>query len=994
MRFCVLICCLLVFSFSAATKANAQQVCLYERNERDSNDPIKLKMDRESKQASVTHSYIHVWDAATQKTLLEFKGGGGRVDFNGSLLARAEFNREELVVVVEVETGRQVDAIPSRSPNEYCEGVAISPDGKLIAFNYHHKRDDIYELRVYERSSKEVVFSTPKFGNGYPRFEFLDDRTLVAGGSPKEGGKLLIWDVLDNKLLHEDFWHQGGVVALAVSADGHTIASQSNDQLRVSRFENGELELVRKIDTRVGYLSLSGDGRFLTAGSSSSIWDLQADEEISELGSSMGIITVDGTSFISIGTNEHHLSAWSVSPLSKRFKPASVHELGSEVERLRWGKDNNKVALSLDDDLIHFNVSENRIEVRRSKLRAQRGDAAIDPDLDFVFADDQRDGAPVRFNLRSGRLTELDVRSLARAMGKSVRYPDLAYDSADGLLRFVDDGGRRVHVYDEATKKVVYQNQYWRPQYAVSLSPHQKYLAAGGEVIELESGTKLAELRVASVGRYHDLQFDPNNDHHLFYTDGGTELSLLDLKSGKRTQPFPLLNRSGWKIRWIYLAKKKHILIVFSGNKEIQLWNYQTGEYLGALNGLGEEDRVTAINISPNETKLAGGTKNGQLVVWDISPWTDESETRRTDLAAAKSRSDDKSDESKEPILKHEIILRGEGFGAFKDFAVTDKGEVIGYSYGRIEGQRSVAMRLLPAEKVSWLLERHPSSRVASEKNLYLARVSNGGNAALFKLHSDLLLFCGKRSLVLEDRDDDSEFSHTGKHVFLMSKRRGDPKLFEPINVYKFEAFDVDDCRRIISKELPFTVDDHFYQHELAYDVSNQRVFLVGRKENDSGSLRRVIAVDLKANEIIWDLEGVDSKRRLFFDEDSNSLVMASDDEALIVDADSGEYRSSFKYGIEVDIGDHSRGPCLRAMLSPDGRWFAAVDDETSSAVVFDLHANNKRYELKTEHQEWWKESRGGLRFSPNSKYLGVLAKFEYRGTSAAFVVWELGNRD
>jgi len=118
-------------------------------------------------------------------------------------------------------------------------------------------------------------------GAGYSVTFMPDGKRVVVGGSHRDGGVLQAWEVATNDHVRDFKGHTDEVRAVAVSPDGKSIASGSQDRTaRVWDFATGkEIAQLPKFGGRVTSVAFSPDGKTLLAGSfdkSAVLYDVEA----------------------------------------------------------------------------------------------------------------------------------------------------------------------------------------------------------------------------------------------------------------------------------------------------------------------------------------------------------------------------------------------------------------------------------------------------------------------------------------------------------------------------------------------------------------------------------------------------------------------------------------------------------------------------------------------------------------------------------------------
>ena len=160
---------------------------------------------------------------------------------------------------------------------------ALASDGKS-AFDVSDNRD----IRIYVAQAPRARLLSGLSDDRMLSFSASPDARILATGVWGPNAGVRLWEVVTGKQIRNIHGHQGGVVALAWSADGRVVASgeQRSDLLMPSLSQTVRLwdsatgkELARfaGFDADVAALAFSSDGAFLAVGLRDStilIWDL------------------------------------------------------------------------------------------------------------------------------------------------------------------------------------------------------------------------------------------------------------------------------------------------------------------------------------------------------------------------------------------------------------------------------------------------------------------------------------------------------------------------------------------------------------------------------------------------------------------------------------------------------------------------------------------------------------------------------------------------
>jgi RNA polymerase sigma factor (sigma-70 family) len=406
---------------------------------------------------------INVWDIANNKKRHELKGHQGDVACitlspDGKTLASGSW-RDGQIRLWDLATGKEKLRFVAHEQDVYC--VAFSPDGKTLA-SAGNAADHLFTPRpagfcFWDAATGTKIREIP---NHYPSaFAYLPDGKTMATieGNRKlqtydvQTGKLLhqydappriltkvvispdgktmatlwgaanafdLWDATRGRLLHSFEGHQGGVYALAFSADGQTLFSaDGTDRCLMAAWDTTTGALRGRFGTnedRGHALALSPDGKRLAIGSADSLrlWDPVTQKEV------------------------------------RSYNPNFFARRMHAVLSVCWSADGKRLASQTTPDwtIRVWDVAANR------QLRAIEtglnwpSEIALSPDGTIVAAGGHPGGAIQRWSVADGK----ELPPLGASQG---RVHTLAF-SPDGLT--LASGGERggIHLWNAATGRL------------------------------------------------------------------------------------------------------------------------------------------------------------------------------------------------------------------------------------------------------------------------------------------------------------------------------------------------------------------------------------------------------------------------------------------------------------------------------------------------------------------------------------------------------------
>jgi WD40 repeat protein len=420
-----------------------------------------------------------------------------------------------------------------------------------------------------------------------------DGKTIASGSEDKTIG---LWDIATGNPVHPALaGHTQGVEAVAFSPDGHTLASGGNDgQIllwNVSQDYSSEI-LFSKSGVWVYKLAFSPDGKYLAASftdKSVMIWNM--------LDRSIACPSINGLSG------------------------------GQEFTALAFSSDSKNLAVGND-------MSDNGKLTLWNPATCQPNGASIDT---AALAKISGAGA-------SGEVTSLAY---------SPDGKQLAIGESDHLL--VLDTATRLPLRESTVIHLNYRIQ------SIAYSPDSRIIALGMDdktivLIDSATGNSIGQPLFGQRSAIRSLAF--SSDGHTLVS-GGWDASVLvwDLKNqplsqtlsgvtspvvsvvfspdGKRLatasvdQIIRLWDTTTWQMIGQSIANNGNVgTLAFSPDSQIlasggadnliHLWDIETGKLLGEPL-TGQKDEIQCLAFSPDGNWLAAGGKNNRLTIWDVA---------------------------------------------------------------------------------------------------------------------------------------------------------------------------------------------------------------------------------------------------------------------------------------------------------------------------------------------------------------------------------------
>jgi WD40 repeat protein/serine/threonine protein kinase len=218
--------------------------------------------------ASVGNGRVSLRDSATGQEKIKLRGHRGDVTTmaispDGKTLATA--GNDGTVMIWDVATGKELQALKGHSAATGSPGVslAFSPDSKILATSQAHPD---HKTKLWDVANGQQLREIGGFSGGAGIVAFSPDGQIfaIAGGSGSQG-HISLWHVGTwARLGAATQAHVDGVMALALSPDGKTLASWGTSQNQADPVRLWDVSTQKEIRTfRGSSPSFSPDGKLL-----------------------------------------------------------------------------------------------------------------------------------------------------------------------------------------------------------------------------------------------------------------------------------------------------------------------------------------------------------------------------------------------------------------------------------------------------------------------------------------------------------------------------------------------------------------------------------------------------------------------------------------------------------------------------------------------------------------------------------------------------------
>jgi WD40 repeat protein/mono/diheme cytochrome c family protein len=249
---------------------------------------------------------------------------------------------------------------PKGSPRRPIQAVAFDPKGNLIAVALPG------EVEIRSSDGQEVIRTLGPHHGNVNDLAFSADGTVLAAaaGEPGIAGEARIWDLASGSLIRAFVGHKDAVYSVAVSPDGHLLATGSYDQ-KITLWDVDTGKPVRDLEghnAAVVSLSFRKDGKVLASASADrtvKLWDVATGARLdtrSESAKELNAVAFspDGTLVAAAGV-DNRIRIWRVSEsAAENTNPLLSSQFAHEgaILRLAWATDGKSIVTSADDRTV------------------------------------------------------------------------------------------------------------------------------------------------------------------------------------------------------------------------------------------------------------------------------------------------------------------------------------------------------------------------------------------------------------------------------------------------------------------------------------------------------------------------------------------------------------------------------------------------------------------------------------------------------------------
>jgi WD40 repeat protein/serine/threonine protein kinase len=574
---------------------------------------------------------LRFWNAATHQPLdglsaIVLPAPPWSVAYNQTLMATGLDDGS--IQLLDAATGERVgDALTGHNGAVYT--VTFSSDGLMLASGGEDGTVRLWDATTLQAIGEPLTGHTDAVWG----LAFSPDGQTLASGSAD--GTIRLWNTTNREQIGEPMMgHTNWVMSVAFSPDGRSLASGSADETAILWAKRGDTFALSQV--LAGHHGWVRDVAFSTDGST--VATASADKTVmlwdAETGQSEGSPLTgheDEVWSVAFRPDQHTLASAGADGKIIVWNPNAGSPLahavatdGSEVRAVAFLPDGQTLASVQADDTLHL---------WSTSSPESQSDPIMIPEV-VTLAASPTNGW-LALGEKSGEIQLWDTANNQPVASPLTGHQDIVLDlafSPDGstLASASQDG--TVILWDTTTGTMKFPplTGHETGVSGVAFAPDGRLVAAGGQDGTIRLWDAVAGKLVRELERVHTDQvtavaFSPDGQM-LASGSWDKTIILWDVATG---QPLgqPLTGHSDWVLSVAFgsassLGGGLPLLASASADKTIILWDINAQQPIGQPLSSGS-DWIQSLDFNPDGSRLAAGSKDGSIVIWDttLSAW-------------------------------------------------------------------------------------------------------------------------------------------------------------------------------------------------------------------------------------------------------------------------------------------------------------------------------------------------------------------------------------
>lgn len=532
----------------------------------------------DGKTLATWYGIIQLWDADTgekKQTLHEsIYSKSSAFSSDSTIIAYCTHSQDksEKVQLWNVVKGKHKQTLSGHK--YWVELIVYAPDGKTFASfgrptNWSRGKNQM-EIILWDAGTSKIRHRLLTSTSLNLIMYAPDSKTIVAGGEYDK--RVYLWDVISGKLKHE----LTGNVPIMFAPDSRTIATVNGNTISIWDSTSSErLHHLTGHSEKITQLEYSPDGRIITSlggfeGNEIRLWDVASGTNLHSIDHTSWVrslvFSTDGSTIIS-GHTDKKIRVWDV-------ESCKLKQTLFGYTTFNYSPDGRVLASASQDKTVRL------WDVDNSKHEPAPSIISIPPGIEALAF--SKDGSTLAIGIYGGTIKLFDAVTLKHKQtltGHSRAVVSLVY-SPDGNILASGSVDKTIRLWDGKT------------------GLHKKTLI--GHTNEVSS-----------------LVFSPDGKTLV---SGDPKIRFWNVQTGLAKQVFSRHSnlRKLNPLAPATFSPNGKILATTGGQSSILLWNANTGKPIHNFVGHGYEKWLTSLIITPDGNRLASGSSDGTILLWDL----------------------------------------------------------------------------------------------------------------------------------------------------------------------------------------------------------------------------------------------------------------------------------------------------------------------------------------------------------------------------------------